>query len=190
MQPRGELDGGRGGGAGRAPPRATPAAEPLYDFGAATGDEGNFNGGHGDDESSFSPPGSSNSEAGDGVPERAAVDGAGCAHAARAKAEVSVSLLSSTPALGAAFIGGNRQTHDASQKQQTLAASVTSEGLKAVVIAGILAHRKKYLLSQRLCFDAAQVRSTAQRPLGTCQFLPCPWLTRRLGFRSMVSSCC
>jgi len=69
----------------------------------------------------------------------------GRADAAQAEADASVSLLSST-STGGVFGVAHRPAHDVAREQQSLTASITSEGLKADVIAGLLAHRKKFPL--------------------------------------------
>jgi hypothetical protein len=77
---------------------------------------------------------------------RRAATADGRARLARTEAEASVSRLTSTSVRGSASTGRPRVTHDAAREQQSLVASLTSEGLKADVIAGLLAHRKKYPL--------------------------------------------
>ena len=67
------------------------------------------------------------------------------ARTARSEAESSLSVLSAVSAGGAAP-SSPRHRHDAAIEQQSLAASVASEGQKADVIAGLLAHRKKFPL--------------------------------------------
>jgi hypothetical protein len=71
------------------------------------------------------------------------------ARAARAEAEGSLSLFSSVSARGATSLSSSRSHHDVAREQQSLAASIASEGQKAEVIAGLLAHRKKFPLIAR-----------------------------------------
>jgi len=72
-----------------------------------------------------------------------AAAGAARARELRSAADTSCSALSSA---GGASPGGPRPPIDAAREQQSLAASLSSDGLKADVIAGLLGHRKKFPL--------------------------------------------
>ena len=98
----------------------------------------------------------------------------GRADAAQAEADASVSLLSSTSA-GGVIGGAQRPTHDVAREQESLTASITSEGLKADGIAGLLAHRKKFpLIAQAMLRRSAgeDHRAAALSDLPVLALLP------------------